>query len=204
MTFSYNSLMEIRCVRSVAFTVTLAVLCSMYSPLGFAQEPRSEGTPKVILSKLSPPIYTPLARQAMIHGDVTVKVSIRPDGTIESVSAIAGPPMLTQAAVESAKQSQFHCLECVSSITTRLFMYTFELSSEKPDPCCCSCTSNSTSTPRKSVEVTQSDYHIRIVTPPVCKCPDECTEKWAEEHSKFRSPKCLYLWKCGHRLISIL
>ena len=31
-----------------------------------------------------------------------------------------------------------------------------------------------------------------------------CTEKWAEEHSHFRSPKCLYLWKCGHRKISIL
>jgi hypothetical protein len=58
----------------------------MPSLLGSAQD--SEATSGVILSKLSPPVYPPLARQTMIGGDVTVKVSLRPDGTVESVTPV--------------------------------------------------------------------------------------------------------------------
>ena len=76
---------------------------SMPSRLGSAQD--TEATSRVRLSKLSPPVYPPLARQAMIRGDVTVEVSLHPDGTVESVTPVDGQPRLVQAAVDSARQS---------------------------------------------------------------------------------------------------
>jgi hypothetical protein len=172
----------------------------MPSSLGSAQD--AEATSRMTLSKLSPPVYPPLARQAMIRGDVTVKVSLHADRTIESVTPIDGHPMLVQAAVNSARQSTFECVRCENSGGAQSFIYSFEQSPEKPDPCCCS--GNRAASADSSIHVSQSGNHITVTAPPVCMCPDACTEKWAEEHSHFRSPKCLYLWKCGHRKISIM
>jgi TonB family protein len=154
------------------------------------------------LRSLTPPVYPPLARQAAITGDVIVKVSLRADGTVESVTPVSGHPMLVQAAVSSAEQSKFECVACAASGSTQSFTYSFEQSPEKPDPCCCS--GNRPASTRSDIQVLQSADHITVIAAPVCICPDVCTEKWAEEQSHFRSPKCLYLWKCGHRKISIL
>jgi hypothetical protein len=172
----------------------------MPSSLGSAQD--AEATSRMTLSKLSPPVYPPLARQAMIRGDVTVKVSLHADRTIESVTPIDGHPMLVQAAVNSARQSTFECVRCGNSGGDQSFIYSFEQSPEKPDPCCCS--GNRAASADNSIHVSQSSNHITVTAPPVCMCPDACAEKWAEEHSHFRSPKCLYLWKCGHRKISVM
>jgi len=49
-----------------------------------------EAASRVKITKLSVPVYPPLARTARITGDVTVNVSVRPDGTIESVYAVKG------------------------------------------------------------------------------------------------------------------
>lgn len=154
------------------------------------------------LRSLTPPVYPPLARQAAIAGDVILKVSLRADGTVESVTPVSGHPMLVQAAVSSAEQSKFECVACAASGTVQSFTYSFQQSTEKPDPCCCS--ANYHGSTRSEIQVLQSANHITVIAPPFCMCPDVCTEKWAEEHSHFRSPKCLYLWKCGHRKISIL
>ncbi|MGA3090215.1 MAG: TonB family protein [Terriglobales bacterium] len=43
--------------------------------------------------------YPPLARQANITGDVELKLEIRKNGSIQSVSVVNGHPMLTQAAL---------------------------------------------------------------------------------------------------------
>jgi TonB family protein len=181
-------------LASVAFLLLIA------SRHGSTQETTNgETTSRVKLSKLTPPVYPPLARQAMIRGNVTVKVSLRADGTIDSVTPISGHPMLVQAAVNSAEQSKFECLQCAASGATQSFTYSFEQSPEKPDPCCCS--GNRPASAKSDLQVLQSDDRITVISSPVCFCPDECDEKWAEEHSHFRSLKCLYLWKCGHRTI---
>ena len=73
----------------------------------------------LVLKKLSPPVYPLLARQAMIEGDVALKIVVRPDGGIESVTVTSGHPLLMQAALDSAKQSQFECLACGTSDASR-------------------------------------------------------------------------------------
>lgn len=49
------------------------------------------------------PVYPPLARQARIQGVVRLEAVIGPDGRVEKVQAISGPPLLRQAAVDAVK-----------------------------------------------------------------------------------------------------
>ena len=72
----------------------------------------------VVLVKLAPPVYPPLARQARIMGDVKVLLTIRLDGTVESAELFSGHPMLKQAALDSAKKSQFECRGCTGGPRT--------------------------------------------------------------------------------------
>ena len=121
----------------------------------FAQRPPLEevrGT-GVVLAKLSPPIYPPLARAAVISGEVRVEVRIRNDGSVASAQLLSGHPMLAQAALESAKKSQFECLECSAAINPYLLTYSFE---DKDDGDCCDAYS-------RAPEVTQAQGRITIV-----------------------------------------
>ncbi len=172
-----------------------------------AQAASSPETPEaeVVLTKLSPPLYPPLARQARIMGEVKIQMLIRKDGSVESAEVISGHPMLKQAALESAQTSQFECRGCDEPKSYAL-TYAFamdELIVDKPDPCCCS----HPAVQEKHLEPQVSRFpdHVTVIVPAasVCICPDECEAKWAEEHSHFRSLKCLYLWKCGFRKILI-
>src|SRR5580700_9621289 len=94
-----------------------------------AQTPASDATPQVVLTKLSPPVYPSLARQARIMGDVKVQVLIRKDGSVASAEVISGHPMLKQAALESAQKSQFECHGCEGVISYSL-AYTFAIGDE--------------------------------------------------------------------------
>jgi TonB family protein len=80
---------------------------------------------EVVLVKLAPPVYPPLARQARIMGDVKVLLTIRLDGTVESAELFSGHPMLKQAALDSAKKSQFECRGCTDGGTSYSLTYTF-------------------------------------------------------------------------------
>jgi TonB family protein len=77
------------------------------------------GTPPlepVVLAKLSPPVYPPLARQARIAGDVKIQVGIRQDGSVASAEVISGHPMLKQAALDSVRKSKFECQSWSSGV----------------------------------------------------------------------------------------
>jgi hypothetical protein len=105
---------------------------------------------------------------------------------------------LIQAAVESTKQSKFECRGC-SGLTEKVLIYSFQLSPVPipADPCCCTAgheTSKSPTTP----QMPDQEGHIAITAPPLCVCPDACTAARVQDQ-KFRSAKCLYLWKCGMR-----
>lgn len=150
------------------------------------------GQVKVALSRLSPPTFPPLARQARISGEVRVRLLIRRDGSIESASAITGDPMLVPAALESAQHSVFECSTCRELNTPYELIYTFQIAGE-PDRCCCSVEARAIREP----EVSHSDNHVTITAFPVCVCPDPCTVEAATAQSRQRSAKCLYLWKCG-------
>jgi Gram-negative bacterial TonB protein C-terminal len=88
--------------RRLGIVLVLANIAGLFSvprnliAQGEAKSQEIKG--QVVLSKLFPPNYPPLARQARIFGDVHLKVSIHSDGSINSVTLIDGPPVLVQAA----------------------------------------------------------------------------------------------------------
>jgi TonB family protein len=129
--------------------------CGAQSAISGAQN--TTGNKREIkVTKLSSPVYPPLARQARVNGDVRLELKIRPDGGVAEAAVLSGHPMLQQAAVDSAQKSQFSCSGC-SDLTSYPMTYRFDF-----------------------LEGTG------------------CQETTVA--SRFRSPKCVYLWKCGSRL----
>ena len=80
---------------------------------------------EVVLTKLSPPVFPQLARQARIAGDVIIQVQIRRDGSVASADVASGHPMLKPAALASAQKSTFECRECTEEMTSYSLTYTF-------------------------------------------------------------------------------
>ena len=141
----------------------------------------------VAMSKLAPPVYPPLARQARISGDVVLKVSVSKDGSIQSVDLFSGHPMLIAAATRSAKQSTFECRGCEET-TSYLLTYTFKISAECPHfgPNC-------EFEEGREPEVTQLPGRITLIVEPACACDPVVTITRA----RVRAARGLYLWKCG-------
>lgn len=138
-----------KCSLVLSFAVGILLWCS--SDLALAQTAGS-GAPKTWIGivKLSPPIYPPIAREARILGDVTLRMEIRRDGTVASAEVVSGPVMLKQAALESAQKSTFSCENCSQEMTEYFLTYTFGF---------------------------RRDNNCGF--------------------TRLRSPKCLYLWRCG-------
>ena len=67
----------------------------------FAQEPQ------LVVAKLEAAVYPPMAVAARVWGDVILHVALTSDGTATVVGVESGPPMLRQAAINSATQSLF-------------------------------------------------------------------------------------------------
>jgi TonB family protein len=153
-----------------------------------AQSTVSAGTQQtgVVLVKLSPPAYPPLARQARIMGDVEIQLSIRKDGSVESAALLSGHPMLAPGALASAKQSQFECKDCSDEVTSYTLTYTFHVEGEcRFGPHC-----EYVESPPK---LEQSPGSVVLTVEPTCECDPAETITIV----KHRSMKCLYLWKCG-------
>jgi TonB family protein len=185
-----------RRILVLAFALALVVaLSSSVVANSFAQAAAGSYSPQrgVALTKLCEPVYPPLARQTGIAGDVKLLLGIRPDGTVESAVIVNGHPLLQQAALESAQQSQFECRGCGDPVTSYSMVYTFQLAEPR-----CSKVKDSPSKialqdAKPRTQVTQSQNHVTVID-----APEWCGEgvfSW-----KVRSAKCLYLWKCGWRM----
>ena len=167
-------------MSALVFAVVIAPTMS-----AFAQQ----ATRSAVLLELSQPVYPPLARQANIYGDVSVAVTVHPDGKTE-VAFESGHPILKQAAVDSAQKSRFECRECDSTVTYHL-VYSFRLA--KGSDCC-----SAMSVPaRVTLELQSSDpnarqAHITIMADEICLC-----DPLSQLTKKSRSMKCLYLWRCS-------
>jgi TonB family protein len=179
--------MMLRLSSTSRFTA-VAVCLFVVGAIAEAQSTPSAGTPEtgVILTKLSPPVYPPLARQARIMGDVKVQIQVRKDGGVESVELLSRHPILKEAALESARTSTFECRRCGEELTTEVLTFVFEL---RDNGDCCNLHSRSSIPP----EVTTSQARVTIAADPWCICDP------GAEIQKGRSAKCLYLWKCGRR-----
>ena len=161
----------------------------------------------VALSKLSEPVYPPMARIAHIVGDVEVKLGIRRNGSIESAVAVGGHPLLQQTALESAQQSRFECRGCSDEVTYYSLTYSFQVATGPRNP-----------NESRKIQVIQSQDRVAIIAEPApiyidfayvqvrsvkCLYLWGCGSRWGGEdfyYYRVRSAKCLYLWRCGlHR-----
>jgi TonB family protein len=170
--------------------VAVAVCCLAVVECAVAQGTTNSTTREsgVVLTKLSAPIYPPLARQARISGDVVVQVSVRKDGSIESVELFDGHPVLARAALDSAKQSTFACRGCAAT-TSSLLTYTFGISGV------CRFGPNCEPLEPRAPQLTQSEDKITLTVEPACECDPAVTIV----RTRVRAARCLYLWKCGSR-----
>jgi hypothetical protein len=168
----------------IRFTTYLVAISLCYA--AFGQNPAVGGTSETgfSIAKLPPPSYPPIALAAHVFGDVELKIALRGDGTIDSVEALSGPPMLRQPAINSAKQTQFQCGGCNGSISSFRVTYRFELG-----PTLYCDLARDSSYPR----VTQSRDKVTIADQPFGTCDLAGTT----DKVPVRSAKCLFLWKCG-------
>jgi TonB family protein len=168
--------------RLLSLTLRCAVV-AMFSLAAVAntqaQGANSATTPGtgVLLTKLLPPVYPPLARLARIAGDVQVQVLIRKDGSVASAKVISGHPILDPAALESAQKSTFECRECDAELALYSLTYTFVIEGadcnyRRARSAKCfylwKCGDWHQVTERHTPEVTQSPSHIRIVATAPC------------------------------------
>lgn len=83
-----------------------------------SQEPEKSGGPEEVaalpsargegsLIRRVEPQYPEEARQQKIQGPVVLDVHIRPDGGVQDVQVISGPPELAQASIDAVKQWRF-------------------------------------------------------------------------------------------------
>jgi TonB family protein len=176
--------------RRELFSTFLAVaLLSVVASAGQSAPVPSSQNGNIVISKLFPPVYPPLAQRARITGDVELVLRIRPDGSIESVAAIAGHPMLQDAALASAKQSQFECIDCGDAAITYSLTYQFKIA-ERDSP---KTDEAAGEIPPPPVQIDAAKHQITVLT----------WELWTWDRPmelyKVRSAKCLYLWKCSLR-----
>jgi TonB family protein len=175
--------------RFLFFVSALAIVLCCVAPTLFAQMTNGSDTEqnRVVLSKLPPPVYPPLARQAHIWGDVNLTLRIRQDGSVESASLVSGHAMLKQSALDSAQKSEFECHACSETLTSYSLVYTFKFTEKK------CCTEKEENEPQPRFDVTQSQNHITILTDTACICDPSADVR------RVRSAKCMYLWRCASR-----
>ena len=151
----------------------------------------SDGPQKgVVLTKLTQPVYPPLARQLRVTGDVALMLSIRQDGRVESAVLESGHALLAEAAWTSARHSQFECRGCSQETTSYRLVYTFNL--DEGDCPCLPRDGNFKNADKEQIypRVSEVEHRVTIVGWVTCIC-----DSWPVK--KPRSWKCLYLWKCG-------
>lgn len=143
----------------------------------------------VVLITLPTPIYPSVAKQAHITGDVDLMLTVRQDGSIESAEVVSGPPMLTSVALDSARHAQFECRKCSGAINSYRLVYTFQII--EGDCGCEPRKGNSADNEPANSKVAEAEHRVTIITENVCICDP------ASDFRTRRSPKCLYLWRCG-------
>ena len=89
-------------MRLATRLVLLIVLSAGTAP---AQTPKVKATvvPPHVLTTVMP-VYPPEAKKAGIRGAVVLKAYVSENGNVYEVTAVSGPPELTQAAIDAVSQ----------------------------------------------------------------------------------------------------
>ena len=144
------------------------------------------------LIKLFSLVYSPLARIARIAGDGEIEVYRRPDGTVRNVYRLKGQPMLLQAAQDRARQSDSECGHCGEAGAKYLLTYRFTIIPSAPSTVTAGedC-SEDKEQPPPAPGIDESQHLVTVFARPLMTCDP------GVHIVRHRSPKCLYLWRCG-------
>jgi len=155
-------------MKSRLTCIVLAVGVLFLRPYGCSG--RHAGGASVVLTGLSEPVYPEIALAARVQGDVDLLLKVRKDGSVESVIVISGPPLLMRAALSSAEQSQFECLNCVEALTASRLVYTYRI--DEPRPSCTAPDDCGYSSPGHPTAVSRSANHVTLTGHParICVC----------------------------------
>ncbi|MDE3200594.1 MAG: energy transducer TonB [Acidobacteriota bacterium] len=152
---------------------------AMFSVCGFG----IAQVPQPAIAQLNAAKYPPIALAARVEGEVVLRVQLGPDAMAADVTVESGPPMLREAAIESAKQSLYHADGESSQGGFRL-IYRFVL--KVPEQC--------GDGQDKTYPRVQHDGNIVTIT---AQSAAPCDYGVVEATIHVRSAKCLYLWRCG-------
>jgi TonB family protein len=166
----------------------------VFVALASSASPQNFSASRVVVSRLSPPTYPRLALQARIAGNVELDIAVRPNGSVDSVTLVSGHPMLKTAAIENAQKTEFECNDCREPSTLYHMTYRFELG----DALFCKgidANGYGIYDAGADTQVSQSENTIIVRGRPYATC--DPTERIS--FLRYRSAKCLYLWRCGKR-----
>jgi TonB family protein len=182
------------CRIKIAFTGIALSLCALLASAQSAKDP--EQVPEeAVISKLSPPIYPPLARQTRISGDVVLKLEVQPNGTVASAVVVSGHPLLSPFALESAQKSQFVCKDCGEVVHSYRLIYTFELTAS--NGCADQDEKSKVGQEQSYPRVTQAQGRVIVSDRPAIISDPAIT------YTRVRSIKCLYLLKCAFPRVAV-
>jgi TonB family protein len=196
-------------VKSIFLCLVACLAVLPHAAIGQDAGPSRTTKSKVVFLTLASPKYPPLARQANITGEVQIKLKIHKDGSIASADAMSGHPMLTPAALDSAKQSRFECRRCEDDETEYIVVYSFQIAASPGWPCPEGGGAPRISQLENRVTLTVEPRMISIyfagirVRSAKCLYLWRCSSHWGGYdyyYYKIRSPKCLDLWHCGYAL----
>jgi hypothetical protein len=130
-----------------------------------------------------------------VSGRVNLALSIKRDGTVETTNVIDGPAMLRQAAIDSARQSQFECATCFQAFEQLLI--TYEVKLEGAVDCSENVPESHALTPAIASypQIVQEEHTVTIIDQTRVLCDPAATISRVQ----IRSARCLYLWRCGWR-----
>src|ERR1051326_3763685 len=158
-------------LKTFRFTVTFVVVLT--GPLVKCQTQNvarfDEPQKGVVFTKLTQPVYPPLARQLRVTGDVALMLSIGQDGRLESAVLESGHPLLAEAAWQSARHSQFECRGCSQGTSSYRLVYTFDLEDDCP---CLPRDSNSKNADKERIyhRVSEVEHRVTIIGWVTCIC----------------------------------
>jgi TonB family protein len=90
----------IRLVLLAALAVTFTVLPQVVNGQDSSESKRA------VKTKVTP-AYPEVARRMNVHGKVKLEVTVAPDGTVKSVHAVGGHPLLVSAAQDAVRTWKF-------------------------------------------------------------------------------------------------
>lgn len=93
-------------VCAVLVALLFASACAAQIPLRVSSEEAAKH-----LTRNVDPVYPQMARLAHVQGQVTLDLTISEAGKVQQVTVISGHPILLQAAIEAAREWQYHPFE---------------------------------------------------------------------------------------------